>query len=225
MWYLKIMQQKNIILIGKSEKFYSLIKSIYPKSSIEVLSWRKILKKNNEYSSKRKNESLIFVNGYHYGGSYFFFKKYYEANVTRPFNLIKRISNSKTKIIYFNTANNISSKNVSKNLITFSRYEFAKKELAFKLFNFSQNLLILDIPVIKNHKNKPLIFGDKISQLIFYIMIKLNLVNSIKISDLKVLIKRNIKNKTKSKPIRLKKIGLFIPRTLFIDRLLRMING
>ena len=64
----------------------------------------------------------------------------------------------------FNTANNISSKNVSKNLITFSRYEFAKKELAFKLFNFSQTLLILDIPVIKNHKNKPLIFGDKISQ-------------------------------------------------------------
>ena len=224
MWYLKIMQQKNITLIGKSEKFYSLIKSIYPKSSIEVLSWRKISKKNNEYSSKRKNESLIFVNGYHYGGSYFFFKKYYGANVTKPFNLIKRISNSKTKIIYFNTANNIS-KDVSKNLITFSRYEFAKKELAFKLFNFSQNLLILDIPVIKSHKNKPLIFGDKISKLIFYIMIKLNLINSIKISDLKVLIKRNIKNKTKSKPIRLKKIGLFIPRTLFIDRLLRMING
>ena len=56
-------------------------------------------------------------------------------------------------------------------------------------------------------------------------MIKLNLVNSIKISDLKVLIIRNIKNKTISKPIRLKKIGLFIPRTLFIDRLLRMING
>ena len=49
----------------------------------------------------RKNESLIFVNGYHYGGSYFFFKKYYGVNVTKPFNLIKRISNSKTKIIYF----------------------------------------------------------------------------------------------------------------------------
>ena len=218
------MQQKNITLIGKSDKFYSLIKSIYPKSSIKVLSWRKISKKKNKYSFKKKNENLIFVNGYHYGGSYFFFKKYYGVNVTKPFNLIKRISNSKTKIIYFNTANNIS-KDVSKNLITFSRYEFAKKELAFKLFNFSQNLLILDIPVIKSHKNKPLIFGDKISQLIFYIMIKLNLINSIKISDLKVLIKRNIKNKTKLKPIRLKKIGLFIPRTLFIDRLLRMING
>ena len=56
-------------------------------------------------------------------------------------------------------------------------------------------------------------------------MIKLNLINSIKISDLKILIKTNIKNRTKSKPIRLKKIGLFIPRTLFIDRLLRIING
>ena len=58
MWYLKKMQQKNITLIGKSEKFYSLIKSIYPKSSIEVLSWRKISKKNNEYYSKRKNGNL-----------------------------------------------------------------------------------------------------------------------------------------------------------------------
>ena len=112
-----------------------------------------------------------------------------------------------------------------KNLITLSRYEFAKKELAFKLYNFSQNLLILDIPVIKDNKDKPLIYGGKISKLIFYILIKLNLVNSIKISNLKELIKRNIKNKTNSKPIRLKKIGLFIPRTLFIDRLLRLING
>ena len=219
------MQQNNIILVGKSEKFYNLVKSIYPKSAIEVFSWRNISKKNYKYSFKRKNKNLIFVNGYHYGGSYFFFKKYYELNVTNPLNLIKKISNSKTKIVYFNTISNISSKNVSKNLITFSRYEFAKKELAFKLFNFSKNLLILDIPVIKDHKNKPLIYGNKISKLIFYIMIKLNLIDSIKISNLKKLIIKNIRNKTSSKPVRLKKIGLFIPRTLFIDRILRIING
>lgn len=155
----------------------------------------------------------------------FFFKKYYEVNVIKPFNLIKKISNSKTKIIYFNTINKISSNNVSRNSNTFSRYEFAKNELAFKLFNFSKNLTILDIPIIKDHKNEPLIYGDKISKLIFYIMIKLDLVKSIKISDLKRLIKKNIRNRTKSKPIRQKKIGLFIPRTLFIDRLLRIING
>ncbi len=218
------MQQNKIILIGKSEKFYDLVKSIYPGSSIEVLSWRKISEKNG-YSFKKKNKNLIFVNGYHYGSSYFFFKKYYEVNVIKPFNLIKKISNSKTKIIYFNTINKISSNNVSRNSNTFSRYEFAKNELAFKLFNFSKNLTILDIPIIKDHKNEPLIYGDKISKLIFYIMIKLDLVKSIKISDLKRLIKKNIRNRTKSKPIRQKKIGLFIPRTLFIDRLLRIING
>lgn len=66
------MQQNKIILIGKSEKFYDLVKSIYPGSSIEVLSWRKISEKNG-YSFKKKNKNLIFVNGYHYGSSYFFF--------------------------------------------------------------------------------------------------------------------------------------------------------
>ena len=39
------MQQKNITLIGKSDKFYSLIKSIYPNHQLKFYRGEKSLKK------------------------------------------------------------------------------------------------------------------------------------------------------------------------------------
>ena len=50
-----------------------------------------------------------------------------------------------------------------------------------------------------------------------------DLINSIKISKLKKMIRDSINEKIKPNPFKMKSSGLSIPRSLFLDRLLRFI--
>ena len=80
------------------------------------------------------------------------------------------------------------------------------------------------MPIIKNNKNKAEIYGNFITKTLFNILIHINLVNSIKITKLKRLIKNINLLKNNYKPIKLKPLNLKIPRSLMIDRILRFIH-
>ena len=215
---------KNITIIGKSSKFIKIISSLFYKSYIQEYPWRSIvnLKLTNEMIKKKPD--LIFICGYDYQSHWYSYKKYYYSNITAPFKLVEFLKKKTTLIIYIDTTNKIKKQIQIDKKYTFSRYEFAKKELGYKLFKKYDNLRILNVPLIKDSKNKVKIFGSNFMSTLFNILLSLNLINSIKISQLKKLIFISIKNKKKIKPIKLKSFGLSIPRSLFLDRLLRFIH-
>jgi len=84
------------------------------------------------------------------------------------------LSTSKTLILYIDTTYKIKKNSQIKKRYTFSRYEYAKKELGYKLFKKYYNLRILNIPIIINDKNKVEIFGNKFMTTLFNFLLYFN---------------------------------------------------
>ena len=211
--------KQKIIILGNSNKFIKIVKSIYKSSSIQIYPWRLI----SNYNLKKKlikNPEKIFICGYDYQSQRYSFERFYNSNVTMPLNFTKFLSNKKTRIIYIDTLDKISKTERKKNY-TFSRYEFAKKELAFKLNKNFKNLEILKTPPIVE-KDKVLIHGEFLTKLIFKFLIRFSLIKTIDIKELKKKITQsNFKRKKEKK--RIDPVLLNIPRTLFLDRLVRIL--
>ena len=218
-----VMKKKNIVILGKSLKFNKIISSIFPKSNIKVFSWRSIIKLKLDQKIVKKKVDLILVCGYDFSSHWYPFKKYYDINITSPLKLINFLSTNKTLILYIDTIYKIKKISQIKKKYTLSRYEYAKKELGYKLFKKYYNLKILNVPIIKNNKNKVEIFGSRFMITLFNFLLFLDLVNSVTTSELKKMIRSSINEKIQISPFKIKPLGLSIPRSLLIDRLLRFI--
>ena len=215
---------KNITIIGKSPKFIKIINSLFDKSYIKKYSWRSInsLRLNDKLIKNKPD--LILICGYDYQSYWYSYKRYYNYNITAPLRLVKFLKKKNTLIIYIDTANKVKNQQHALKRSTFSRYEYAKKELAYNLYKNFTNLKILSVPIIKDNKNKAEIYGNIITKTLFNILIHINLVNSINITKLKRLIKNINLVKKNYKPVKLKPLNLKIPRSLMIDRILRFIH-
>ena len=216
-------KKKYIVILGKSLKFKKIISSIFPQSNIKVFSWRSIKKLKLDKNVIEKKADLILVCGYDFLSHWYSFKKYYEINISFPLKLIAFLSTNKTLILYIDTTYKIKKNSQTKKKYTLSRYEYAKKELGYKLFKKYHNLKTLNVPIIKNNKDKAQIFGNKFMTTSFNFLLFFNLINSVTISKLKIMIRDSIKKKIYFNPLKMKPLGLSIPRSLLIDRLLRFI--
>jgi hypothetical protein len=197
----------DIIIIGYSKKFINLIKSRYRQNKIYIIHWRNLVK------IKNKKKTIIFICGFDYGSlnkDLNFFLQHNVYNIVKFIKFFKKIK----KIFYFNTYN----KEISK---TYSRYNYAKNLLAYELQNNFQNTQIVSLPTITK-KNEPLIYGNILFKLLFFILIKFNLIKNIEIKNILKFCKYNIKQKKIKK---LKGAYLKIPRNIFFDRMLRFIFG
>lgn len=213
---------KKIIVLGKSKKFIKIIKEIYVNCEINILSWRGLEKiKDYKFLS---NTDIIFICGYDYNSQWYSYNKYYKVNISNPYKLIGLIAKKNTFLLYVDTINKIKKNTILKTPIL-SRYEYAKKMLRYKLIKKFIKIKIIELPPIISNNSDVDIFGNKLTKIIFKFLIFIKLINSIKISKIKkrFLIKKNFNKKYKlSKPISLL---LYIPRPIFIDRLLRIICG
>ena len=215
--------KKKIIIIGNSPKFIKILKQLYPYSEIIIYHWRKIL---DIHLKKKiiKKPDIIFICGYNYKSQWYNYSKYYYSNVTAPLKLVDFLIKKNTKILYINTLNKIKNNSSSIQKKTLSRYQFAKQELAYKLYNRFSSLKILEIPVIKEKKNGANIYGSKITKIVFNLLIYFKLIKSINNNDIKKMIINNDYNKKFLPPIKPKSIFLEIPRSLLLDRILRIIS-
>lgn len=211
---------KKIVVIGNSIKFINILNSIYPKANLEILPWRNL---NNFILKKKikKKINIIFICGYDYKSQFYDFKKYYKVNVTDPLSLVKSLVSKFTEIIYVDTIKNLNKNSSNKKNYSLSRYEYAKKELAYKLSKKFKSLKILELPVIKKKNGLADIYGGVVSNLIFNFFIYFKLIKSIDVNEIKKLIIK--KFNTQRRNYRLRPILLSIPRTHFIDRILRFI--
>ena len=205
----------KIVILGQSKKFIKEIKKNYKYDSLSIIPWRQI----GSYSYKKKEiYNLIFLAGFNFGiytkGSTYFNQK----NIYEPLELIEKISNKKTLIIYINT------QKMNDRNYTFSRYRYAKQKLGYLIYRKFKNSLIFDSDLIKvtNHIS---INSNVFSRFIFHIFSMFNLIKTIDIKKIFLEINNMIilKNRLKQRNIR----GFFlnISRTQLIDRILRLILG
>ena len=213
--------KKKIIILGRSQKFITIIKSLYINHEITIFSWRKLdkHKKNRSY----KNPNIIFVCGYDYNSQWYDYTKYYRINVSSPLKFINTMCGKNTFLFYIDTISKLNKKKNNKNLI-FSRYEFAKKKLRNELIKKFDKIQIIELPPLLDKNFDINIFGSKFTKIIFKFLISIKLINSINLQNIKkkFLIKNNFNKKYKS--YNLHTLLLNIPRPLFIDRFLRIIS-
>ena len=208
-------QYKKIVIIGKSQKFIKELKKNYTFKKFDIIPWRQI----QFYSKKQTIKyDLVFICGFDFS-IYLEDKKTFEKkNIFEILNLLKKITNKKTMLIYINTQ-----KTNNKNY-TFSRYRYAKQKLAYLIYKKFTNSLIFNSDLIKVN-NDISINSNLISKLIFYYFSKFDFIKTIDIKKLFQEIQSMLYLKKFPKQKNIRGIFLTIPRTQFIDRFLRLIWG
>jgi hypothetical protein len=204
---------KSIILIGSSKKFLSIFKSIYPLAKIKIYPWRKIVAKHENIVEQHPD--LIIVCGFDYKSYWYTYENFCRKNIDLPLLFIKKIANKKSKVIYIDTAS-------SNKKLTFSRYEYAKKRLGYLLAKEIQKLKIISLPTIINKNIE--IHGGYFTKLIFTFLARGGYIKTINSEDIKHEIMVSINSSQKINPIFLKSKFLIMPRSMFIDRCLRLID-
>jgi hypothetical protein len=211
---------KKIVLIGQSQKFITLIREQFKDAKIIVMPWRSLRDQAKKiHYSRYKKVDFVIVCGYDYASSLYTYEKYINANVTFPLNLIRKISTSETKVVYISTLR-------ASKKYTWSRYQYAKNELAIKLSNEFRAFKMLYTPTIINQSGFADIYGGFFTHLIFNSLNKVGFLRSINIDSLKINLLRKInKKQTQVRVLALQPRFLTMKRPLFLDRLLRLICG
>ncbi len=199
----------KIVVFGRSDKFLKIIQSIHSED-VAVIPWRDCTQPTIGIAS------LVYVVGYNYNTFNIPYADYIAANVIQPIDLLKKITDSRTKVVYINTQQTLSR-------TTFSRYVYAKHKLSQALRNLEiGHLDIIELPVIIKGKT-PQIHGGVLQIGVFRALVALRLIETI---DFQML-----RNKIVQPPVNSfgtsELIGRFlrIPRTQLIDRFLRVICG
>ena len=206
-------KKNKIAIIGQSQKFIAGVKKNYKYSKINIIPWRQV-----EFYIKKRVDiyNMIFVCGFDfsiYTKDYIFFEK---KNIFLILQLLRKISNQKTKIIYINTQIK------GKIDYTYSRYKYAKQKLAYLISKEFKKSVIFNADLI-TEGNTISINSNFFSKLLFYFFSKLNLIKTI---DIKIIFIKINDMINRNKSIRQKNIkGYFlkIPRTQLIDRVLYLI--
>jgi hypothetical protein len=205
---------KDVIVIGNSKKIINILYEIYHNSEITVFNWRK---KNNLNKKLNYNNLDIYLCGFDYESVKYDYKKFININVKNQINFLKKFLIFSPRIFYINTEKN-------KKNYTYSRYKFAKSMLNYEIYKISKKLKTINVPVICVD-NKPQIYGSKIISFIFCILIKINFIKKISTESLKKKILTLINTDIYKAPKKIIGKNIKYPRTLFVDRMLRLLYG
>jgi hypothetical protein len=203
---------QNIIILGTSSKIINFLKKNVKYKSLAIVPWRQInlKKKLNAYTD------LIIVCGYDYNSYKYEFKKFYNTNVLIPLQFIKKNYCKKTSIIYINT--------LFLKKRTYSRYYFAKHKLYEELKKNFYNFKSAELPLVVNNK-KIDVYGSDFNKYLFKILLYFKLIKSIDYnkvsSNINLLLQKNYRNNAYQAKV--KGYFLKIPRTILLDRILRLL--
>jgi len=212
--------KKNIVLIGHSDKFISAFQHLFSDSLITIIPWRKCLsyklEKNNAFFGIAP--SIIVVCGFDYKSYKYSYHDYLKKNVYDPLILIEKIVGSETLIFYVDTLND-------KNKKTLSRYRYAKSLLGVKLRTRYKNFKRISPPVLLESNGSPGVYGSQVTKFIFTVLIKARIVNALSYHGLINLIVDTFKNNSNQTIPIITPKWLELPRSRFLDRILRFIYG
>ena len=141
-----------------------------------------------------------------------------KENVYGPLMLIERIVDPQTLIFYVGTLN-------ERIKITLSRYRYAKYLLGAELSAKYKKFKIISPPILLEDNESTSIQGGWITKVIFTVLIKARIVKTLSYHGLINLIDVTLKSNSNKKIFNLTPKWLKLPRSRFLDRILRFIYG
>ncbi len=209
----------RILIIGQSQHLIEVVKKKYPDAAIEILAWRSIAKKVNN-SIIDDYYDIVFIAGYDYSSYSTDFNKYYNNNVDSVSDFILYLSFS--ICVYLDTT-------TSRHCVTYSRYYFAKKSLRNKLIKKYANLrklLVYEMPTLIHNGNICMNAG-LVETFLAKVLVLFGGVKTKELSDCfrEIIELINSSNTEQPKIVEIQAKLLTLPRTRFIDRLLRVLYG
>lgn len=202
--------KKIIVFYGRSNHLINVFKKYYLDCNYYEISWRR---PNIDFIENKVD--VVIVCGYDYSSNIYSFNEFIKKNVSTPLQTIDSISKKNSQIIYVDTY----SKELKK--YTFSRYLYAKNALRSKLLSRYKKIKIISLKTLIDNNGNFLIYGSYLTKILFKLMYKLKILNVSNVNEVLNLLKGSPTYKvTKIKPCFLK-----IPRTLFVDRILRLLLG
>jgi hypothetical protein len=201
----------RILLLGNSAKFEIIVSKLWPESILEKMPWRCM----NANLTMNKFDKIV-VCGYDYESSKYNFEDFIHVNVTSATNFLSLVCTEKTHLIYINTF-------PGKKKFTFSRYLYAKQLLAFELIKLFKNTYLINTPTIlvDNGKTNS---SFTINPVIVNVLSKFKIIKVICFDELLRVIK-NYKITSTKKVFVPRPIFLKFSRSIFLDRLMRILIG
>jgi hypothetical protein len=202
--------EMKILIFGNSKIFIEEIRNVYSNHLIDIISWRDFDKTINRYD-------LIFVCGIDKHMFNKEFKKFIYDSYLKQYFYIKKICCSKTKIIYVNTNSN--------NYVSFSRHEFSKNRLAYKLNKF-KNYYEISFDTILGKDNNLFHTNNLLIKFILKCLINLSIIKTIDYDKFKDKLSKFLLNPNRDyiDGFKQKYYLIKIPRTEFVDKILKLIT-
>jgi hypothetical protein len=200
----------KILIIGNSKHLIESIRLSYPNAEIEIIGWR-----SNFNMLESKYFDLIYVVGYDYSSYAKIFDDYIRVNVFDPLHFLGRIVCDSTDIVYICTA-------INSNRYTYSRYRYAKELFANMLTDNFKNSYIIRFDTFLTAVGEPVIKGGCITYCIFRMLIFLRRLNAIHMQSVAYRLKA-YKNYCSTDNGPIKGVLIHVPRTKFLDRILRLL--
>jgi hypothetical protein len=206
---------KHYILFGNSKKIYDALSKTTKNSKIDVIPWR--INKSISPNFFHKKQILIICgfdhSCYHKGFNYFF-----NANVTRPSQILNNSIKVFKYVVYIDTMNN----NYQE---TFSFYYYSKYKFRLFLQSKRPDLRVVEMPLVTNKNGWPDFYASFIEKLLAFLISRTKKINTLAIDNIYNHIIYDYKiaeHKTQGHlALRLK----WLPRTRFFDKVLRTIFG
>ncbi|QWD72709.1 hypothetical protein [Polynucleobacter sp. UB-Raua-W9] len=209
----------NLLAIGNSPKLIQFVQSIFPVERTQIIAWRSL--PIDSCQTKAVHEvrwDIILIAGYDYASAGYRYEQYLAKNVDRVMDIVQSSISQDSRVIYINTLS-------PKKQATYSRYLYAKMLLGLKLVTTFPNVDLLEFPTIEDcDSGQPSISGGMLSVLAFRVLRFFGFLSTVMINNSQSE-NRSLFDALKRQPSLPSPRFLEIPRSLMIDRLLRLIIG
>ncbi len=208
------MNESKILFVGNSKKFIQPFLNYYKCSTYDIIEWRKISTHTQKYDC-----NIIIILGFHHNLYHKSLNCFIDSNVNEPYKFIKNNLSQNKVLIYIDSMPPDKS-------YTYSRYLYAKRLLLERLYDLNSKIIQLSFPTIIDESKMPILYANIFERLLGYIFLKIKKTRTIFIDEIETFIMNNIKNEKNIKvQFKIQPKFLYIRRTRFIDKLLRIIYG
>lgn len=202
----------TVLILGQSPHLIRLIEKIESTNVITVIPWREI----NHFKTTT-HPRKIYIVGYNYASYSVDFDLFSAQNIEDVKTFINKIHPKDYDVIYINTQTNHKK-------ITLSRYRYAKEKLAADLIANQLSTSILRFNTFVNENGFPIVKSGPVGKILFLTLGRLGLIKFTSEAEILTMLS-NPSLYSSNSVLTPTPYFLKIPRSQFVDRMLRFLFG
>jgi hypothetical protein len=202
----------TVLILGQSPHLIRLIERIESTDAITVIPWREI-----NHFKLTTHPRRIYIVGYNYASYSVDFDLFSAQNIEDVKTFLNKINPKDYDVIYINTQ-------INHKKITLSRYRYAKEKLATDLIANQLRTSILRFDTFVNENGFPIVKSGPVGKILFLTLERLGLIKFTSEAEMLTMLS-NPSLYSSNSVLTPTPYFLRIPRSQFVDRMLRFLFG